>query len=180
MTIIKQSSNYNTLNVLTIQSPDLKIVGREYAKIKCNYSNALPVYKRLFSDYNKKFNTHYESFFWGFSELLVNNLNDAVKRASEMIGFNFLNENITEKVYLLKVPRDICLETDFYNFSDEIFSSEFPDELKSNWESIYTDRISERQVIFPYIDESMIINIYKLSDFLQPNKSFNKSKIFEK
>lgn len=166
MTTIKQSNNFNTLNVLTIQSSDLKIVGREYAKIKCNYSNALPVYKRLFADYNKKFNTPYESFFWGFSELLVDDLNSAVKRASGMLGFSSLNEDVTEKVYLLEVPKEICLETNFYNFSDEIFANEFPDELESKWESIYADIVAEKQVIFPYIEESMIKEVYNLKDFV--------------
>ena len=167
MNKINKSNNFQTLRVITIQSSNLEIVGREYPKRICNYSNALPVYKRLFDDYNKKFNTSYESFFWGFSELLVDDLNSAVKRASGMLGFSSLNEDVTEKVYLLEVPKEICLETNFYCFSDEIFANEFPDELESKWESIYQqyDNV-EKQVIFPYIDENMIKKIYNLADFI--------------
>lgn len=63
------------------------------------------------------------------------------------------------KILVLDVPDKLCLETDFYNFTDEIFASQFPDELESIWDSIYEDRDSEKQVIFPYIDPEWITNV---------------------
>ena len=67
---------------------------------------------------------------------------------------NFTSES---KVLVLEIPDELCLETDFYNFSDEIFAYQYPDELESYWDSIYDDRDSEKQVIFPYIDPKWII-----------------------
>ena len=160
------------MKILTIQSENLQINDREYANGSCNYKHALPIYHRLFDDYNKKYQTNYTAFFWGFSKLLTNNLDEAVKRASEMIGL-FELEKVTENVLILEVPDEICLETDFYNFTDEIYAYEHPDELQSIWNSIYDKRDSERQIIFPYIDKSMILEVYKLKDFskrLKQNK----------
>lgn len=153
-----------TIKVLTIQSEELKLRGRVYPNGNCNHSHALPIYKRLFDDYNKLKNTSYDNFFWAFSDLLTDNLSYAVNRSAEMIGM-YISDESTENVLILEVPDDICLATDFYNFSDEIFAYEFPNELESNWENIYSERKSEKQIIFPYIDESMLIKIYKLSLF---------------
>ena len=140
------------MKVLTIQSMDLDTSSRVYADAsKCNHNNALEVYKRLFNDYNQKHNTDYNSFFWGFSELLTDDLEEAVDRACEMIG------NYQGQVFVLEVPDELCLETDFYNFSDEIYAHMYPDELESMWNSIYEKRENERQVIFPYIDPNMIV-----------------------
>ena len=49
---------------------------------------------------------------------------------------NFTSES---KVLVLEIPDELCLETDFYNFSDEIFAYQYPDELESYWDSIYDD-----------------------------------------
>lgn len=95
--------------------------------------------------------TDYKSFFWGFSRLFTNDLNEAIKRAKEMIGAN------SGKILILEAPYELCLETDFYNFTDEIFADIYPNELESCWSSIYDKRDAEKQVIFPYIDPSMII-----------------------
>lgn len=140
------------MKVLTIQSKELNVNERVYADVtKCNYPNALDVYKRLFSDYNQKNNTNYNSFFWGFTELLTDDLEEAVDRACEMIGA------YEGMIFILEVPDELCLETDFYNFSDEIYAHMCPDELESMWDNIYKERDSERQVIFPYIDPDMIL-----------------------
>lgn len=157
------------MKILTIQSEHLQINGREYANGSCNYEHALPIYHKLFDDYNQKYHTNYPSFFWGFSKLLTNNLDEAVKRASEMIGL-FQLEKATQYVLILEVPDEICLETDFYNFTDEIYAYEHPDELQSIWNNIYEKRESERQIIFPYIDESMILEVHKLKDFSTKSK----------
>lgn len=154
------------MKVLTIQSKNLKINNRIYANDSHNHKNAWPIYKRLFNDYNKKYNTNYTSFFWGFSKLMTNNLKDAVIKAASMIGFYKISEDNTENVIILDIPDEICLETDFYNFTDEIYAYQYPDELSSIWESIYDDRISEKQVIFPYIDKNMVIEIFKLNKFI--------------
>ena len=140
------------MKVLTIQSVDLDTSARVYADVsKCNHTNVLEVYKRLFNDYNQKHNTDYNSFFWGFTELMTDDLEEAVDRACEMIG------SYQGQVFVLEVPDELCLETDFYNFSDEIYAHMYPDELESIWDSIYEKRDSERQVIFPYIDQNMIM-----------------------
>lgn len=152
------------MRVLTIQSKNLEIYRREYANGECNHENALPVYHKLFEDYNMKHKTNYNAFFWGFSKLLTNDLNEAVNNASGMIGVPE-DKRASKNVLILEVPDKICLETDFYNFTDEIYANEYPDELSSIWNSIYMKRESERQVIFPYIDESMVLAVYKLEDF---------------
>ena len=140
------------MHILTIQSIELDIGTRVYADIsKCRLPDAIDVYKRLFDDYNKKNNTNYESFFWGFSNLLTDNFDMAIKRAREMIG------KYDGRALVLDIPDELCLETDFYNFSAEIFAHKYPDELESYWDSIYDKRNSEKQVIFPYIDPEMII-----------------------
>lgn len=154
------------MKVITIQSGDLKITGRVYPNGKCNHEHAKPIYERLFKDYNDKKETNYNNFFWGFSELLQDKLVDCAKRASEMIGLLHISDKNTEKLFLLDVPDEICLETDFYNFSDEIYAYEFPEELSSHWENIYSNRKSEKQVIFPYIDDSMILSVFDLKDIL--------------
>lgn len=140
------------MKILTIQSLDLNTKEKVFADpSKCNYNNAKNAYKRLFGDYNEMNHTNYKSFFWGFSRLLTNDLDEAIKRAKEMIGRN------SGKILILEIPDELCLETDFYNFADEIFADMFPNVLKSCWSSIYEKRDSEKQVIFPYIDPSMII-----------------------
>jgi hypothetical protein len=143
------------MKVLTIQSLELSINAKTYADpTKCNHPNALEVYQRLFNDYNQKKKTNYNSFFWGFSKLLTDNLEDAIERACGMIGMDFTKE---WKVLVLDIPDELCLETDFYNFSDEIYAHQYPDELESYWDYIYEKRESERQVIFPYIDPKWIV-----------------------
>lgn len=147
------------MKVLTIQSEMLDVAGKIYADPKrCSHPNALPVYHRLFKDYNSTKGTHYESFFWGFSKLCTDDLDKAVIRACEMIGL----EEDTGQVLILDVPDEICLETDFYNFSDEIYAFLYPKELESCWISIYENRESERQVIFPCIAPNMIIRSFRL------------------
>ena len=140
------------MKVLTIQSLELDANKRVYPDIsKCNHPDALEVYKRLFNDYNQKKGANYSAFFWGFSKLLTDDLDEAIERAREMTG------TYDGKIIILDVPDELCLETDFYNFSDEIFAYNYPDELDSYWKSIYEERNAERQVIFPYIDPTMII-----------------------
>lgn len=143
------------MRVLTIQSKLLDVNGRVYPDpYKCNHPNAFGVYQRLFGDYNNAKGTNCRSFFWGFSELLTDDIETQIKRAREMIG-----ASREDQILILEVPDEICLETDFYNFADEIYAAEFPDELESIWESIYQLN-AERQVIFPYIDQAMIKERY--------------------
>lgn len=150
------------MKILTIQSDNVDITQRVYADLsKCNHATVLPVYQRLFSDYNGKYHTDYSAFFWGFTNLLTDDLKSAAIRAFEMIG----ERPMSDKVFILEVPDAICLETDFYNYSDEIYAYEFPNELDSCWESIYEDRNAERQVIFPYIDPDMILESYRIGYF---------------
>ena len=87
---------------------------------------------------------------------MTDDLEKAVKRACETINTH------EGKIFILEVPDELCLETDFYNFSDEIYANNYPDELDSCWESIYEDRESERQVIFLYIDPNMVLMVKRL------------------
>lgn len=151
----------NTIDILTIQDQLIFDAGEvAHHNGKCNYKHALPVYQRLFDDYNKKFNTNYKNFFFGFSKLLMG-CDDCpvvsynIKRALGMIGLSKLNGKIA---YWLKIPQELCLESDFYNFADFIYDSEYPGELENmDWErDVYSDRKAEKQVIFPYIKKEWI------------------------
>lgn len=120
--------------VLTIQSSDLDVSKKVYAdKDRCNYQEALPIYRRLFDDYNR------------------------------------MKETDDSKIYVLDIPSELCLETDFYNFADEIYAYQYPNEMESIWNSIYEKRNSERQVIFPYIEPSMIVGEIKQGKFIEFN-----------
>lgn len=167
------------MRVLTIQSGDLVIVERTMAdKTRCNYPHAISVYRRLFADYNAQKKTSYESFFWAFSDLRTKNLTEAIYRALEMVGKS-TDTNGTDKIYVLDVPEELCLETDFYNFTDEIYACEHPEELQSIWNSIYEKRKSERQVIFPYIEESMVMMVIDLKDFAAPFEEIRREKMMQ-
>ena len=142
------------MRVYTIQSKDLKMCGRVFPDAtRINHPNAVECYKRLFSDYNEKFETNFTCFFWGFSRLLVGpDLDDVLYRMTEMCCS--YKGNI---FYLLEIPDELVLQTDFYNFSDEIYASECPDdEFEHSWENIYHDRGHEMQCIFPYVEESWV------------------------
>lgn len=150
------------IDILTIQDPLIFDAGEvAHHNGKCNYKHALPVYQRLFDDYNKKFNTNYNNFFFGFSKLLMG-MDDMpiiphnINRALEMIGKRKLSED-NKVAYWLKIPEELCLESDFYNFSDAIFELEEPGSVNIDWErDIYSDRESEKQVIFPYIKKEWV------------------------
>lgn len=67
---VSKRKTEKTTRVLTIQSSDLDVSKKVYAdKDRCNYQKALPIYRRLFDDYNRMKETDYSSFFWGFSKL---------------------------------------------------------------------------------------------------------------
>lgn len=134
-------------------------------KDRCNYQEALPIYRRLFDDYNRMKETDYSSFFWGFSKLKTKDMDKAIERACHMIG----KETDDSKIYVLDIPSELCLETDFYNFADEIYAYQYPNEMESIWNSIYEKRNSERQVIFPYIEPSMIVGEIKQGKFIEFN-----------
>ena len=123
----------------------------------CNFEDNKPVYEMLFNDYNKKHNTNYDAFFWGFSETLEKDMYDQFNRACEMAGCD--NNDI---MLVLEVPDDIILETDFYNFVDEICAiTGIDSSIESMWETIYDLQPNrERQVIFPYIKKEWIQSKY--------------------
>ena len=149
------------MKVLTIQSKKLDLTFKNSDKVfpngNCNYPHAKPVYERLFKEYNKIKDTDYNGFFWAFSNLLTEDKDEQVKRAKGMIG---MEDRKDTKVLILDIPDELCLATDFYNFADEIYAHEFPNELKSVWDSIFDVREnSETQVIFPYISKDMVVEI---------------------
>ena len=154
------------MRVVTIQSLTLPTSGCVEPDIGlCNYKHAIPVYQHLFEDYNHIKRTSYSNFFWGFTDLGLETLKEEVERATEMLSRSF-DDTSTYKVLVLDVPDDLCLVTDFYNFSDEIFAYEHPEELPSVWNSIYSLRDSEKQVIFPYIDSAWIIECHSVKDLV--------------
>lgn len=149
------------MKVLTIQSKNLDLTFKNTDKVfpngKCNFPHARPVYERLFDEYNKRKDTAYNGFFWAFSNLLTDDGDEQIKRAREMIGMEIRKDT---KALILDIPDELCLATDFYNFADEIYAHEFPNELKSIWNSIFDVREnSETQVIFPYISKEMVVEI---------------------
>lgn len=149
------------MKVLTIQSKNLDLTFKENDNVfpngNCNYPHAKPVYERLFKEYNERKGTKYIGFFWAFSNLLTDDRNEQIKRARGMIG---MESNKESKILILDIPDKLCLATDFYNFSDEIYAHEFPNELKSVWNSIFDVRgNSETQVIFPYISKDMVVEV---------------------
>lgn len=116
---VSKRKTEKTTRVLTIQSSDLDVSKKVYAdKDRCNYQKALPIYRRLFDDYNRMKETDYSSFFWGFSKLKTKDMDKAIERACDMIG----KEADDSKIYVLDIPSELCLETDFYNFADEIYA----------------------------------------------------------
>lgn len=164
--VSKRQRKPEKIRVLTIQSSDLDVSKKEFAdKDRCNYQEVLPIYRRLFDDYNRMKETNYPSFFWGFSKLKTKDMNEAIERASEMIGEEIGNS----KIYVLDIPSELCLETDFYNFADEIYAYQYPNEMESIWNSIYEKRNSERQVIFPYIEPSMVVGEIEQGKFIEFN-----------
>lgn len=155
------------LIILTIQSLDLDTSKRVFADPnKCNHKDNIDVYIRLFNDYNHKKSTNYCSFFWGFSNLRnCKTLEECVRDALSKIGSDCKKE---QKVLILDVPYKLCLLTNFYNFTDEIFAYRFPGELESIWDSIYKFNLSDDiQVIYPYIDPEFVINEYLVSDVIK-------------
>ncbi len=149
------------IDILTIQDQlifDAECIAHHNGK--CNYKHALPIYQRLFDDYNKKFGTDYKNFFFGFSKLRMG-CDDCpvvsynIKRALEMIGLSKLNGKIA---YWLQIPQELYMESDFYNFTDFIYDLENPGEIENmNWErDVYSNRDAEKQVIFPYIKKEWI------------------------
>lgn len=156
------------MRVLTIQSPSLVFWRGEktFPFNKTNYPQAHKAYQHLFDDYNRIKGTNYSNFFWGFSELCKPTYEENLRRALEMIGLIYAKGS--KRVLVLNVPADLCLETDYYNFSDEIYASCYPDEINSNWESIYDLQPKrEKQIIFPYMEYSMVLSkeLINLEDF---------------
>lgn len=146
--------------VYTIQSCDLDITAKVYAdKTRCRLPEARPVYEKLFKDYNQKFRTNYEAFFWGFSNLRNSQTDE------EIIMDIMAKVGTNEGTFLvLDVPDEICMETNFYNFSDEIFAFEYPEELESLWDTVYNiGPKDDTQVIFPYIKPEFIKRTKKLT-----------------
>ena len=92
-------------------------------------------------------------------------MDKAIERACDMIG----KETDDSKIYVLDIPSELCLETDFYNFADEIYAYQYPKEVESVWNSIYEKRNSERQVMFPYIEPSMVVGEIKQGKFIEFN-----------
>lgn len=155
------------LIVLTIQSLDLNTSKRVFSDPnKCNHKDNLAIYQRLFDDYNQKKATNYSSFFWGFSNLRgCKTLKDCVRNTLAKIGCDCKKE---QKLLILDVPYKLCLLTNFYNFTDEIFAYLYPGELESMWDSIYKFNLSDDiQVIYPYIDPEFVIDEYLVSDIIK-------------
>ena len=118
-------------------------------------------YKRLFEDFYNKTNIKINKAIWCYSQLFKDEeicLNDKhINRAFEMGTIN------NPYAYLLNVPNDFCLQTSFYDWVDQIFKEEFPnDEPNYNpkWDNIYyLENINEIQCIIPFIKKEWILDI---------------------
>ena len=123
------------------------------------FENAPKTYKRLIDDYNTKKGTSNESLFYVWvkvfrdSDICINK--DYIIRCNAMT--NIPDNSIC---LLLEIPDDLVLITSFYNYTDEMYAEEFPEELESIWDSIYDLEHSsyEQQGIIPYITKDMIID----------------------
>ncbi len=51
----------------------------------------------------------------------------------------------------------------------ELLKYQYPKEVESVWNSIYEKRNSERQVMFPYIEPSMVVGEIKQGKFIEFN-----------
>lgn len=141
---------------------------------RCNHSNAKPAYDRLFQVYNSLHNTDYVDFFWGLSELFMGN--ESLEKIKYSILEKIGGEQQSCRMIVLNIPDELILETDFYNFTDYIYAVTESDEevcdvfsFETNdassiremlWESAFSKRVSEKQVIFPYIKKEYIKDVF--------------------
>lgn len=123
------------------------------------FPNALKTYQRLIDDYNKKKNMDISTLFYVWVRVFEDNkldLDDGhIRRCNEMTRIPDGSVGL-----LLDVPDHLVLITSFYNYTDEMYAEEFPDELDSMWDSIYDLEKSsyEQQGVIPYITKDMIID----------------------
>lgn len=151
------------MRVLTFQSREVLDTILEkgicYPIKNIRFPNAPKTYQRLIDDYNKKKNTDIEALFYVwvkvFDDREINIDEDHIQRCNEMTGI--ADGSVC---MLLDVPDDLLLTTSFYNYTDEMYAEEFPDELDSIWDSIYDLEKSsyEQQGVIPYITKDMIID----------------------
>lgn len=160
--------------------------------IATNYSRVTSqCYRYMYDAYNSAKNTNYDGFFWGFiADTISSAKNFSIyKRIADMHGSNDAelksmviadmlgldNDDLESMVVMeLDIPDDFGLVTDFYYWSDLIYykienisesvSSDNLVELKRN---LFNDRKSVKQIVFPYIDRSMISDVYMARELLE-------------
>lgn len=166
---MKKSNNFSDkVRLLTFQS---KKVLEEVNKYEISYplkesrfQNAPKTYEHLIKDYNQMKNKNVDKLFFGWVKVLeeVEELTfseEILARCTEMTKPPSDEEVV---ILLLEVPEDIVLVTNFYNYSDEMYSEEFPKALSSVWDSIYDLDTIEQQGVIPYITKDMIIDFKEL------------------
>lgn len=174
------------LHVITFQSAAMVIdfckedrvypFNLEETIIASNYSEvAIQCYHYMYEIYNRTKKTNYDGFFWGFLSDTISPIGDMsiYERAADMIDLK--DEDLDSTVIMdLRIPDDLGLITDFYNWTDLIFcklehdmkfiSARSFDEIRND---LFDPRVSEKQVVFPYIDRSMISDVYMARELLE-------------
>jgi transcription elongation factor Elf1 len=125
-------------------------------------------FKRINDYYNKVFDTNYSrNFFWGFNNLnpLIKTIDlsvEAIQRAMAMACKD------CDNIYLLDVPKEIALVTDYYSFQDAIYTSRNCNSVDLDLETILQlDNDREQQVLIPYINKSWIIEEITFADLIK-------------
>lgn len=153
------------MKVITFQSKEvldqILNIGVCYPIENIRFPNAPKTYQRLINDYNKKKHFNCKSLFYVWvkvfedEELTIDDKH--INRCNEMTN---LPDDECVCLLLDVIPDNIVLVTSFYNYVDEMYAEEFPDELESIWDSIYNleDGNHEQQGVIPYISKDMIID----------------------
>ena len=161
------------MKIVSIQNKNLEFDkdGVCYHNGACNYSENKEAYDKMFQEYNQRNCTKYNNLFWGFSKLLERDYTNGYeyipielsKRVFAAI-YNKLGlfyeecDNSDAAFYLMDIPDELILESDFYNFTDYIYMTRgFEPDFKVLWETIFSDRDETKQVVFPYIKKEWII-----------------------
>lgn len=147
--------------------------------IASNYSDAATqCYHYMYELYNAIKKTNCDGLFWGFLADTISPTRrmSMYERAADMINLKY--EDLGSIVIMgLDIPDDLGLITDFYNWTDLIYYKTTHDTkfaLNRSFDDIKNDlfdpRVSEKQVVFPYIDRSMISDVYMARELIRKKR----------
>ena len=168
------------MKIISIQNKELQFDenGVCYHNGTSNYEENKEAYDRMFQEYNQQKGTDYKQLFWGFSKLYeptyggnseymnIEISRRVINAMHSKLGSPNTNDSLFS-VYLMNIPDDLILETDFYNFTDYIYMTRgFDPEFKVGWDTVSSNGDGTKQVVFPYINQEWIIEKADMSDFL--------------